>query len=191
MLQALASPIAFQVIGQAQQGAGCSPRDTSPTHSWIRNKVSQQMSRDSANLLLTPLFTIPCAASPPRPAPFSALSTNHVARPCEGNSSRSQSRASSVSASSKKKINMAAHITRADIASRFEVSVRRPKGLSGLFNRSRVGSGVRLGDLLEDVRVADITSASRRLVLSLPVFSRHRGWHDATVTVGRFQGDEL
>lgn len=40
MLQALASPIAFQVIGQAQQEVGFYPHDTSLIHSWIRNKVS-------------------------------------------------------------------------------------------------------------------------------------------------------
>lgn len=40
MLQALASPIAFQVIGQAQREVGFQPHDTSLIHSWIRNKVS-------------------------------------------------------------------------------------------------------------------------------------------------------
>ncbi|TKS66907.1 hypothetical protein D9C73_001770 [Collichthys lucidus] len=39
MLQALASPIAFQVIGQAQREVGFQPHDTSLIHSWIRNKL--------------------------------------------------------------------------------------------------------------------------------------------------------
>uniref|UniRef100_A0AAV2K0G1 Uncharacterized protein n=1 Tax=Knipowitschia caucasica TaxID=637954 RepID=A0AAV2K0G1_KNICA len=39
MLQALASPIAFQVIGQAQRGVSLSPHDTSLVHSWICNKA--------------------------------------------------------------------------------------------------------------------------------------------------------
>ncbi|KAJ4933300.1 hypothetical protein JOQ06_030132, partial [Pogonophryne albipinna] len=50
MLQALASPIAFQVIGQAQQGVGFQPHDTSLIHSWIRNK-SQPLSSTAPHSL--------------------------------------------------------------------------------------------------------------------------------------------